>query len=164
MKYLYQTNFTLIDDIANYSLQVNLHSINCRIDVNLDGQILVQNDSEIFSLLLNSQNKSFIIKPLIDTIDGLHVENYGHKHCPLTINSYYINDTNQNLTIKNKEENFLFFDFDINKDKNIKNIFHLYYDKINILKDSFVAIYFRFEEANLTINVSYLDSNKLFFI
>ena len=160
LKYLYQTNFTLIDDILNYSLQVNLHSINCRIDVNFDGQILVQNDSEIFSLLLNSQNKSFIIKPLIDTIDGLHVENYGHKHCPLTINSYYINDTNQNLTIKNKEENFLFFDFDINKDKNIKNIFHLYYDKINILKDSFVAIYFRFEDVKLIINVSYIDNNK----
>ena len=140
-------------------MQVNLHSINCKIEVNFDGIIISQNDSEVFALLLDPQNKSFIIKPLIDTINGLHVENYANKHCPLIINSFYINDINHNLTIKNKEENVLFFDKNINKENN-NNIIHMYYEKINILKDSFVAIYFRFEEANFTINVSYLNNNN----
>ena len=52
LKYLYQTNFTLLGGVENSSLQVNIHSINCKINVDFDGAIISQNDSEIFSLLI----------------------------------------------------------------------------------------------------------------
>ena len=133
-------------------LQVNIHSINCKIDVSPKKDIY---DLEIYSLEINSVNNRVNVTPLIDTLDGVFKENYTIKYCPITINSYFIsNEEQQKLMIENKEENVLFFD------RTKDNIIKAYYDKIDISINSFVALYLRFEDSSFDVNVSYTTNNN----
>ena len=159
LKYLENTCFSFnstefINDSS--SLLINIHSINCKIDVTSKGGKPINNSNlEIYSISVNSNDTIIYVKPFIDTIDGLFREDYEKKTCPLTINSYYTN-IKQNLTIKNYEENVLLFDSSIYN----SSILHIYYNKINISTYSFVALNFRFEKASFKINISNIKKNS----
>ena len=108
IKYLNETIFTFnVNEESD--LQVNIHSINCNIDINSNGEIKNQNDLNIYSLKLNSTNNDIIVKPIIDIVEGRAKENYQLKNCPIIINSYYIgNDSQKELKLLNKEENIFY--------------------------------------------------------
>ena len=108
IKYLKQTIFSF-NITEEYNLQINIHSINCNIDIDSKGTIKNQVDLNIYSLIINSNSKNITIKPKIDIIDGQFKENYTLKECPIIINSYYIRENSQQkLKIENKEENIFF--------------------------------------------------------
>ena len=92
-----------------------------------------------------------------DTSEGFYDERYELKTCFLSLNSYYvINNTQQNLQIANKEENFLYFNSSQNNQINIS------YYLNNLSNNSFVALNFRFEESSFQININYNnETNKV---
>ena len=86
IEYRKGTNLSFhIKDNDNY--QINIHSINCNIKIDFDGEIMNQININSYSLKINSTNYNIIIKPVIDIIDGEEKENYDDKTCPLSINS-----------------------------------------------------------------------------
>ena len=157
IKYETMTNFTFGDIEEASDLQINIHSINCKIEVTLRGKKLDNTNSELFYFKVNSNDKSISIKPLIDIVEGEPKENYTMKYCPLTINSYYVsNETLQKLKIENKEENFIFFDSQLYKDT-----FNIYYEINKVSKTSYISIFFRYEkETTYGIDITYTNSKK----
>ena len=142
LEYLKTTNF-IFNIIENSDLQMNIHSINCNIEITPKEVIKIYYSYHLYNLKLNSSNKYIDIKPLIDKIEGEFRGNYELKHCPLTINSYYISNNNkQNLKIKNKDDNFFIFDSSL-----YNNILHISYDIKNISINSFVSLNFILEEG-----------------
>ena len=156
IKYLNETIFTF--NVNNVSdLQVNIHSINCNIDINSNGTIDNQNDLNIYSLKLNSTNNDIIIKPIIDIVEGRSKENYQLKNCPIIINSYYIgNDSQKELKLLNKEENIFYCPSIYEEALNISYIIN------NISNDSFVSLNFKIKETPILIYISYInDKNEI---
>ena len=143
----------------NSFLQINIHSINCKIEVSSEKGIVNLKDIyefELYYLIVDSNVENISIKPKRDTIDGLEIENYKLKKCPLTINSYYISENAlSNLTIENKEENFFYFNYSIYNEN-----LHIIYNKTKITNYSFVALNLRFEEANFTVQIHNLNNTK----
>ena len=107
LNYLNITNISF-NIKENSSLQINIRTINCKIEIS--GEEIIKNDYfEFYYLLLNSKNNKILVKPSKNKVDGLYKENYELKKCPIVINSYYISDsTQQQVHIMNKEENFFF--------------------------------------------------------
>ena len=157
--YLTETNFYFKEEILeNYELQINIHSINCKIEVSSDEEILINKiNLELYYLIVTSKASNFSILPLADKENGEYKENYGVKKCPVIINSYYVsNNTTQNLQIDNKEENFIFFDTSI-----YNNTFHISYDVNKVSKNSFISLFFRYEsEASFDIDITYTNRNN----
>ena len=159
LSYLTETNFYFKEEILeNSELQINIHSINCKIEVSSDEEILINKISlELYYLIVTSNASNFSILPLADKENGEYKENYGAKECPVIINSYYVsNNTKQNLQIDNKEENFIFFDASI-----YDNTFHISYDVNKVSKNSFISLFFRYEsEASFDIDITYTNRNN----
>ena len=159
LSYLTETNLYFKEEILeNSELQINIHSINCKIEVSSDEEILINKiNLELYYLIVTSNASSFSILPLADKENGEYKENYGAKKCPVIINSYYVsNNTKQNLQIDNKEENFLFFDSSI-----YNNTFHISYEVNKVSKNSFISLFFRYEsEASFDIDITYTNSKK----
>ena len=84
-------------------LQINIHSINCNIDVEPKEKIEDSVNLNIYSIII-TDNSTISIKPIMDIVDGRHKENYQVKECPIIINSYYIGEKSK-LEIENKEVN-----------------------------------------------------------
>ena len=111
LKYKKDTN--LIFDINdNETYQINIHSINCNIKIDFNGEIINQINYDTFTLKMDSDNNNITIKPIIDIINGIEKENYENKSCPLSINS--INENKPELRIENKSD--IFF---ISKNQNL---------------------------------------------
>jgi len=159
LSYLTETNFYFKEEILeNSELQINIHSINCKIEVSSDEEKLINKiNLELYFLIVTSKASNFSISPLADKENGEYKENYGAKECPVIINSYYISGgTQQNLQIDNKEENFLFFDSSI-----YNNTFHISYEVNKVSKNSFISLFFRYEsEASFDIDITYFNSKK----
>ena len=155
IKYLKETNFVFNISETDH-LSINIHSINCNIEINnSNGTIQNKINFNIYSLKLNSIYNNIIVKPLIDIVDGRFKENYQLKECPIIINSYYIrNSTQQELRINNTEENAFYFPSIYNKSLNVS------YEINNILKNSFVSLYFKFKEDSFLIDIFYINSNN----
>jgi len=69
----------------NSFLQINIHSINCKIEVSSEKGIVNLKDIyefELYYLIVDSNVENISIKPKRDTIDGLEIENYKLKKCP----------------------------------------------------------------------------------
>ena len=119
IEYRKDTNLSFnIKDNDNY--QINIHSINCNIKIDYDGEIMNQININSYSLKINSTNYNIIIKPVIDIIDGEEKENYDNKTCPLSINS--INIKQPQLKIENNIDSVFFFEetnFDYKKNKKL---------------------------------------------
>ena len=112
IEYIKKHNFTFNTNQSE-PLQINILSINCKIDVWFESEEKINSiniNKNHYHFVLDSKNKSFFIEPVKDTSEGFYDERYELKTCFLSLNSYYvINNTQQNLQIANKEENFLYF-------------------------------------------------------
>ena len=88
-------------------------------------------------------------------IDGEYKENYAYKNCPLVINSFLMNETKPNLKIENKEENIIYFD---PPNTNLSKL-NISYELKNITEESFIALYFQFNEKTpFKINVTFKNN------
>ena len=87
LKYQTKTNI-IFENIKKKSLlQINIHSINCKIEAFLGKEKLNNTNLELFYFKESTDNISLSIMPLIDIVEGEPKENYSIKYCPLTINS-----------------------------------------------------------------------------
>ncbi len=150
IEYRKNTNLSFnIKDNENY--QINIHSINCNIKIDFDGEIMNQININSYSLKINSTNNNIIIKPVIDIIDGEEKENYDNKTCPLSINSININQPQ--IKIENKIDSVFFFE-----DSNFDYLNISYKIKEKIV-DNFVALHFQFDE-NCIFSIDVDFNNK----
>ena len=86
----YQEEYVLNFNNTEMSrLQINIHSINCNIDVEPKEKIKDSVNLNIYSIII-TDNSPISIKPIKDIVDGKPKEKYEIKECPLIINSYYI--------------------------------------------------------------------------
>ena len=156
INYIDKTNFTFnIKENETNPLQINIRSINCKIDAFYQNGVSIDNiNKELYHFVLGLNNKSIIIQPAKDTYEGLYIEKYELKRCFLSINSYYVIDgIPPNLEIENKEENYFYFDTLQN------NTIDISYNITNVSYNSFVALNFRFEESSFQIDIFYTDMN-----
>ena len=150
IKYFQKTILSFINEIDNAGVQVNIHSINCDIQVEPH---FYKSNFNIYSIIINNTNENITIEPELDKIGGEYKENYERKSCYLSINSYFLNDTLQNLTIENNEENIFY----LNKlNYNIKNIV---YEIKNISLDSFISLNLQFKESTFSLYISFYIDN-----
>ena len=152
IKYFQQTKLSF-NHIKNDSLQVNIHSINCNININSEGNTVNKININTYYLLINPPNESINIEPIKDIEDGEYKENYGEKNCYLSINSYFLNNSEIKLQIENKEDNIIYY----NHSK--YNLFQISYEIKDIKNDSFILLNLRFEDNPFSINISYFLHN-----
>ena len=152
IKYFQQTKLSF-NHIKNDSLQVNIHSINCNININSEGNIVNKININTYYLLINPANESINIEPIKDIENGEYKENYGEKNCYLSINSYFLNNSEIKLQIENKEDNIICY----NHSK--YNLFQISYEIKDIKNDSFILLNLRFEDNPFSINISYFLHN-----
>ena len=154
----YQTSVFHLSDISpNSVLQINIHSINCNINIDIKpvGEMINSIDLNFYSFRVNSNNTNISITPIMDIVEGHHKENYAAKKCPLTINSYYIpNNKTQQLNISDNEETVLYLTPNLYND-----LFHISY-KIKKVTNNFVSLHFKFKEAQFIINITYCKNKK----
>ena len=157
IKYFETTNIIFLkEDDQNDSLQVNIHSINCNIKINSQGEIINNLNSDTYSVKIDqSLNQNIVIEPIPDIINGKYKENYEKKYCYLSINSYYLNNSKQKLIIENKDENIFYLN---SFNYNLSNII---YEIKNISNESFIFLNFHFEDSQFLINISYNIDDKL---
>ena len=145
IEYKKDTNFLFnIKDDDTY--QVNIHSINCNFEVDFNGEIIKQINTDTYSIRINKTNNIIILKPIVDTVEGKERENYNERKCHITINS--MNENKPEVKIENKEETFFYFE---SSDSNALNIS---YEIKEIFSDSFASLSFQFnEKCNSSINI-----------
>ena len=145
IEYKKDTNFLFnIKDDDTY--QVNIHSINCNFEVDFNGEIIKQINTDTYSIRINKTNNIIILKPIVDTVEGKERENYNERKCHITINS--MNENKPEVKIENKEETFFYFE---SSDSNALNIS---YEIKEIFSDSFASLSFQFnEKSNFSINI-----------
>ena len=150
VEYNKDTKFTFNIKEDGISL-INIHSINCNFNIDSNGEIINQINLDTYSLKMNRTNNSLVIQPLMNEMDGEEEENYAQKKCHLSINSFYVDQTE--VKIENKEDSFFYFkDYDILK---------ISYEINKIDNESFAALYFRFNEnSNFSVRVTYNNEAK----
>ena len=144
-----------ISENYDYLLQVNIRSINCKINVfSSNNNEIKSANKELYNFILNPTEKKILIEPVKDTSEGFWKENYGLKKCFLSINSYNIlNEFEPNIKIENKEETYLYFDTSKYNQINIS------YNIANVSIDSFASLHFIFEESSFDIDIYYTNGN-----
>ena len=145
----YFLNFKNITGRPN--LQLNIHSINCNIDVKLNEKTIEPTNLNVYSIII-TDNSPISIKPIKDIVDGKPKEKYEIKECPLIINSYYIKSETE-LEMNNKEENVLYLNSNI-------HALNISYNIKDISNNSFVSLYFKLKETPFLIDISYINSNN----
>ena len=150
VEYNKDTKFTFNIKEDGISL-INIHSINCNFNIDSNGEIINQINLDTYSLKMNRTNNSLVIQPLMNEMDGEEEENYAQKKCHLSINSFYVDQTE--VKIENKEDSFFYFkDYDKLK---------ISYEINKIDNESFAALYFRFNEnSNFSVRVTYNNEAK----
>ena len=145
----HETYFELPKSRKSY-FQINIHSINCIIDIQPEITIIDHINFNIYSLKVNPEYQNISIIPLRDKVKGEFKENYEIKTCPLIINSYYINSDTQELKIENREENVFYLNTSL----------HISYDIKEISINSFVSLNFNFKNSSFLIEISYIKDKK----
>ena len=152
----YNDDSNFIFDIKdNNNYLINIHSINCNINIkNIDtGTIINKINLDTYSLKINNTNRIITISPLIDIIDGEEKENYAQKKCYLSINS--MNENNPEIKIENKNDNIFYFN------SNFSDYLNLSYEVKEVSDDNFVALFFQYnEKCNFLININYFKEDK----
>ena len=120
-------------------MQVNIHSINCNIEVEPKENINNKINFNTYSIIINPADQNITIEPILDEVDGEYIENYNQKNCYLSINSYYLNNSQPKLKIENKEENIIYF--------NHQKKFQISYEIKNITNENFFLMNLRFEDC-----------------
>ena len=141
-----------INDDNNY--QINIHSINCNIEIDFNGEIINQVNLDTYSLRIKKESKSIIINPIIYIIEGRENENYESHRCYLSINSF--NENQPEVIIKNKDETIFYFEQENSNSLNIS------YELKEISDYNFAALFFQFnEKCNFLINIRYNNSELI---
>ena len=139
-------NFNISDD---NSYQINIHSINCNIDIDFRGETMNQINLDTYSLKMNRSCSNIIIKPLVDIIDGKEKENYESRKCYLSINS--INFNQPKVKIENKDDAVFYFDSEY-------FMINISYELKDFTYDSFASLFFQInEQSNFSIDAFYND-------
>ena len=158
MNYRKELLFKIItDNITNINdLKVNIHSINCKIEVdfennNLNDVLINQMNDDIFSFTLNNKdiiNSKFKVTPLKYTIDGKIKKNYYNKTCSLIITNHQIIKDNT-PSLKLIDSSNLYFD------ENFKEI-QFYYDINDKVSDNPISLSLSFDQKSrfdISINI-----------
>ena len=69
-------------------IQINLHGINFKFNVDFNGILMRKSNFDTYSIAIDSNNYYIIITPIVDIINGEFKENYSKKSGYLSINSY----------------------------------------------------------------------------
>ena len=157
INYFEKTNIIFSNENnQNDSLQVNIHSINCNININTQGEIINDINLNTFSIIIDEPlNQNIVLEPIPDIINGKYKENYEKKYCYLSINSYYLDNSIQKLIIENNDENIFYLN-DFNY-----NLSNIIYEIKDISNESFIFLNFHFKDSQFLINVSYHIDDKL---
>ena len=144
-----------INENYDYSLQVNIRSMNCKINVfSSNNNEIKSANKELYNFILNPTDKKISIEPVKDILEGFWKENYRLKKCFLSINSYNISkEFEPNIKIENKEETYLYFD------TSKYNKINISYNITNVSINSFASLNFRFEESSFDIDIYYTNGN-----
>ena len=153
IKYFQKKILTFENKTKNAQLQVNIHSINCNIEVEPKENINNKINFNTYSIIINPADQNITIEPILDEVDGEYIENYNQKNCYLSINSYYLNNSQPNLKIENKEENIIYF--------NHQKKFQISYEIKNITNENFFLMNLRFEDCQFSIDISYYINNQI---
>ena len=153
IKYFQKKILTFENKTKNAQLQVNIHSINCNIEVEPKENINNKINFNTYSIIINPAYQNITIEPILDEVDGEYIENYNQKNCYLSINSYYLNNSQPNLKIENKEENIIYF--------NHQKKFQISYEIKNITIENFFLMNLRFEDCQFSIDISYYINNHI---
>ena len=153
-KYFHKTNLNFKNNGENSSLQVNIHSINCYIEADTQGEIINEINLNTYSIIINASNESITIEPVFDKLDGKYKENYERKNCYLSINSYFLDYSLQKLKIENKEENIFYLS------RLHPDLFNISYEIKNISNNSFILLNFRFKDAKYRIDIYFDNYNN----
>ena len=138
----------------NEPLQVNIHSINCNIEIISKVNITNNKNFNTYSIKINPTHESIDIEPIFDMEYGEYKLNYEKIKCYLSLNSYFLHDSPQNLTIDNNEENILYFE-------NSLSIINISYQLKDVSTDNFIALYCGFEESEFQIEVFHFVDNHI---
>ncbi len=89
LSYLTETNFYFKEEILeNYELQINIHSINCKIEVSSDEEILINKiNLELYYLIVTSNASSFSILPLADKENTFLQRNIHSINCKIEVST-----------------------------------------------------------------------------
>ena len=153
IKYFQKKILTFENKTENAQLQVNIHSINCNIKVEPKENINNKINFNTYSIIINPADQNITIEPILDEVDGEYIENYNQKNCYLSINSYYLNNSQPKLKIENKEENIIYF--------NHQKKFQISYEIKNITNENFFLMNLRFEDCQFSIDISYYINNQI---
>ena len=153
IKYFQKKILTFENKTENAQLQVNIHSINCNIEVEPKENINNKINFNTYSIIINPADQNITIEPILDEVDGEYIENYNQKNCYLSINSYYLNNSQPKLKIENKEENIIYF--------NHQKKFQISYEIKNITNENFFLMNLRFEDCQFSIDISYYINNQI---
>ena len=150
------TNFNFIFDLEGQdSVQVNIHGINCNFQLDYTGELINKINLDTYSIIIESNNNEITINPLLDVIDGQFKENYQEKYCPISINSYFINDQSPQIKIENEEDNIFYLD---NSKYDLLNISYVIKE---VSFDSFATLSFIFsQKSHLNINITYKNNKN----
>lgn len=136
-------------------IQVNIHGINCKFELIFNGTLMKKLNLDTYSIKIDSNNKSIIIVPLLDKINGQFKENYSKKTCPLSINSYSISNKSSDPVLKlgNYEENYLYLE------THEYNSLKISYDIKEVLENSYAGLLFQLnEKSNFLIDITYKNN------
>ena len=139
-------------NIEKFRLRINIHSINCNINVFYKEKILAPSNLNIYSFNISKNQSTISITPITDIVDGKYRQNYQAKVCPIAINSYWVEEQRE-LEIKNKEENVFYFDDSIDS-------LNISYEIKNITKNNFVSLYFKIKETQYLIEINYNNNQN----
>ena len=153
IKYFQKKILTFENKTKNAQLQVNIHSINCNIEVEPKENINNKINFNTYSIIINPADQNITIEPILDEVDGEYIENYNQKNCYLSINSYYLNNSQPKLKIENKEENIIYF--------NHQKKFQISYEIKNITNENFFLMNLLFEDCQFSIDISYYINNQI---
>ena len=153
INYVSDSIFKFSSETIHNDLIVNMHSINCKIKINIensntnDNNINQMND-DLFSFRLNPEeinNVKIRVNPLLNSADERIIKNYENKTCPLIITNM---EENGNTIIELNNISNLFFD-----ENNSEYTFS--YKINNISLDSPIALSLTFnQKSQFEININ----------
>ena len=153
INYESDTIFNFTSETIHNDLIVNMHSINCKVKINIensntnDNNINQMND-DLFSFRINPEeinNVKIRVNPLLNSADERIIKNYKNKTCPLIITNM---EENSNTILELNNASNLFFD-----ENNSEYIFSYKVNEIEL--DSPIALSLTFnQKSQFEINIS----------
>ena len=141
--------FNIPDD--NY-IQINIHAVNCFFNIDFKGDTLKSLNKDTYSLNISSSNPNITIKPLLDVAYGQYKENYANKTCPLSMNSYVLNNEQNEPEVKITNQEVSYFYFQPQE----YNLLKISYNIKEVTEESYAGLFFQFnEKSNFIINIIY---------